>query len=178
MKRIELIILGLLWLCAIATYPIALVKNYNLFTSDYVGLIGLLIVTTIAFFRPDKLLVSLLALLFVGTLNLASFIYFINLTMAFGFGSPITPGIQFLSLVLFAVLFFKRKKEIRKLYKGTPEDIIRDQELAKLAVKNQYKKRFERLTDKEIESKLQLDLVPEAKQALKEIAEERKNEAQ
>lgn len=104
LKKTENLTLLLLWVLSASTFTTALLNNYSLFTSNYVGILGLLIVTSIFFLRPDKKTESLLFLLAIGTLNLASFVYFFNYVFSFGIGALVSPGIQLLSLIFLTIL--------------------------------------------------------------------------
>ncbi|MDR6300934.1 hypothetical protein [Mesonia maritima] len=173
-KKIEIIILGILWTISITTYSIALLNNYALFNSDYLGLVGLIIVTVIAFIRPQKLFISIFILLIFGLFNLLSFAYFFNIVLVFGFSVLITPGIQFNSLILLTILVIKKRNKLEQLYQDTFRETMEEKEETKLKTKNKFKMKFNELNDKEIENKLQQDLVPEAISALNEIKENRK----
>jgi heme exporter protein D len=173
-KKTELIILIILWVSSLTTYSIALLNNYILYTSDYLGLIGLTIVSIISFLKPEKALGSVMILLILGTFNLLSFVYFFNIVMTFGFSILVTPGIQLISLVLLTVLTIKKRKKVTELYRKTFGQTKEEREQTKLSAKNRFKSRFEKLTDKEIDSKLEQDLVSEAIEALNEIKKERK----
>ncbi|MFC4874816.1 hypothetical protein [Negadavirga shengliensis] len=174
-KRTENIIILTLWLTILSTYPYALLNDYNLFLSDYLGLAGLTIVTLIAFYIPKMTFKSLMVLLFFGLFNLFSFIYFINLVFTFGFASIVSPGIQLLSLILLLILAFKRQGELgiiwTNLFGQTDEEIQQNKD----RMKDSFKVKFINLSDKEIENRLQNDLVGEARKALIEIQNERKN---
>ena len=177
-NRPEIIILTVMWLSSLISYSIALAQGYNLFISDYVGLAGLTLVTVIGLLRPAKMLPGLFFLLILGTLNLASFIYFVNGVFSFGFMGAVTPGIQLYSLLLIITLIVIRKREIKAVYRkylGTTEE---DKESSKRAQVDAFKRRFQQLSDSEIESKLNQGLVPEAVEALTEIKDERINALQ
>jgi predicted membrane channel-forming protein YqfA (hemolysin III family) len=172
--KTEFVILLILWLGSLITYSIALINNYDLYVSDYLGLGGLIIATTISVFKPEKALVSVIILLLLGLFNLLSFVYFVNVVISFGIVILVTPGIQLISLVLLIVLSIKEKEKVRELYQQTLGETEDEKENAKLNAKNRFKLNFEKLTDKEIDYRLEQGLVPEAIEALKEIKEERK----
>jgi len=173
-RQIENIIILILWVTIISTFPYALLNNYNLLLSDYLGLTGLSAVSLIAFYYPKMTFKALMILLLLGVFNIFSFIYFINLVLTFGFSSIVTPGIQLFSLVLLLVLAYKKQVELSNLYKNlfgrTDEEIQQSKE----SLKNSFKLKFSTLSDTEIEIRLKNNLVEEARNALIEIHNERK----
>jgi hypothetical protein len=174
-KKTEIIILAMLWSMSLTSYSIALLNNNVLFTSDYLGLAGLTLVTMIALIKPERSFQSVLMLLFSGLFNLLSFAYYFNVVITFGFSVLVTPGIQLISLVLLIVLIINKKNEAGKFYRetfGLTED---KRENERKNAQNSFKTKFEQLSDIEIDIKLQQDLVPEAIAALNEIKAERKN---
>jgi hypothetical protein len=174
LKKTENLILILLWVLSVSTFTYAIPNNFSLFVSDYVGLAGLLIVTTIFLFKPERKTDVLLILLVFGTLNLASFIYFFNFVITFGFGTVVSPGIQILSLVCLTILIFKRKNrvfEISQYLFGKTEEERKDLFERQ---KERFKTKFDNLSEQDIDNRLQTDLQPAAKQALIEIKNERK----
>lgn len=175
LKKTEIIILAFLWAMSLITYTIAFIHNYILYTSDYLGLAGLTVVTLIAYFKPEKSFQGVLILLLLGLFNLLSFAYFFNLVMTFGFSVLVTPGIQLISLVFLSILVVKKRDEIEKFYQEVFRQTKEEKDYSRQSSQNQFKRKFEQLSDREIESKLQQDLVPEAISALNEIKEERKN---
>ncbi|MCH2236183.1 MAG: hypothetical protein MK078_18265 [Crocinitomicaceae bacterium] len=173
LKKTENLILLLLWILSASTFTTALLNNYNLFISDYIGIAGLLVVTTIFIFKPEKKIEALLFLLIIGTFNVASFVYFFNVVFTFGFGTLVSPGIQIVSLIFFTVLFLKRKNKMTKIVRyflGTTEE---DKLQAFEQRKNNFKERFKDLSEQEINTRLANDLQPEAKQALIELKKEK-----
>jgi len=128
--------------------------------------------------RPEKLIIGILILLFLGLFNLMSFAYFINVVLTFGFSILVTPGIQLFSLILLGFLVVRRRKELINIYHkefGQTEEEIQQ---SKIESKNSFKNNFYSLSDYEIELRLKENIVPEAKQALIEIMEERNNALQ
>ncbi len=178
LKKIEFIIFAILWVGSLTTYSIAWLNNYVLFTSDYLGLTGLTIATAISSYKFERALNSLLVILILGFFNVLSFVYFFNIVMTFGFSVLVTPGIQLISLVLLTVLVIKKREKVGELYRLTFGQTQEEKEQAKLSTINSFKIRFEKLTDKEIASKLDQGLVPEANEALKEITADRENAQQ
>ncbi len=94
--------------------------------------------------------------------------------MVFGFSYFVTPGLQLISLSLFLILIIRKndkfKAVMQNLFSQTEQDKMNNQNQLKIRFKN----KFTHLTDQEIETKLQQKIVPEAKEALLEILEERK----
>ena len=173
LKKTEFIILIILWTASISTYTIAVLNNYDLFTSDYLGLFGLTTCTILSLIKPEKSLVNVFILLLLGLFNILSFAYFINVVFTFGFSIFVTPGIQLISLILLGLLTINRRNELASIYQkvfGQTEEEIRQ---SNIDSKNRFKVNFTSLSDHEIESKLQEDLVPEAIVALNEIYKER-----
>ncbi len=175
LKKTEIAILAILWTLSLTTYSIAILNNYDLFTSDYLGLTGLTIVTSIAYFKPEKLFSSVLILLLLGLFNLISFAYFFNVVMSFGFSESFTPGIQLISLILICILVTVKSENVGEFYQATFGKSESEKEQSSKIAQVRFKKKFMGLTDSEIENKLKQDLVPEAISALEELKEERKN---
>lgn len=174
-KQTENIIILTLWLTILATFPYAILNNYNLFLSDYLGLTGLTILTAVSVYKPKLTFKCLTILLVLGLFNVFSFIYFVNIVFTFGFAAVVTPGVQLLSLILIVILIIKKNDKFSKFWIeqfGQTEEQIKEN---KESSKNNFKAKFGRLTDKEIETRLQNNLVDEARQALIEIQNERKN---
>jgi len=163
------------WIFSIITYSFALFNNYSLFLSDYMGLTGLTFVTLISVFYPKIIFNSLLFLLTLGLFNIFSFVYFFNFVLTFAIFSLISPGIQLLSLITLLVLFFKRKTEFRNLYISLFGRTEEEKKIDSENLKNSFKTKFSNMTDKEIELRLQDTLIEEARQALFELTNERKN---
>ncbi|MCR9153919.1 MAG: hypothetical protein NXI09_07405 [Bacteroidetes bacterium] len=129
--------------------------------------------TSIFFLKPDKKTESLLFLLAIGTLNLASFVYFFNYVFSFGIGVLVSPGIQLLSLIFLTILVIKRKHQVIRIMRyflGTSEE---DQRQAFEQGKRKFKEKFAELNEQEIKARLKNDLQQEAKQALIELKKEK-----
>lgn len=175
LRKTEIIILTVLWSLSLSTYSIALTNNYILYPSDYLGLLGLTIVSLIAYFKPHYSFQGVLILLLVGLFNLISFIYFFNIVMTFGFSVIVSPGIQLISLVLLSVLVIRKRDEVGRFYQLVFAKTQEDNDHSKKISQARFKTKFNQYSDEEIENKLQQDLVPEATSALNEIKAERKN---
>ncbi|MEQ9374227.1 MAG: hypothetical protein RIG68_03575 [Imperialibacter sp.] len=174
---VEDVIIVLLWAGMLLSFSIALMTGYSLYVSDAIGFIGLSAVTIIAYLKRSFLLPSLVILLFFGMLNIASFLYFINLTIAFSsFGTGITPGIQLYSLALFFVLALFRRPILIQWLKETA-GISNEKRVGSFdkAVKF-YKTKFEKLSEQELVRTSKLDLTEEARQALTEVFNERRRQ--
>lgn len=172
-KSIENIILVLLWTLSLSTFTTALINNYALLNSDYVGIGGLIIATAIFFIRPDKKLESLLFLLILGTFNLASFIYFFNYVFTFQIATLKFPGIQMLSAILLIILVLKKRYEVLQIVRkisGTTEE---DNKRIFTSRKMKFKEKFKNLSEKEINKHLENNLQPEARSALTELKKEK-----
>ncbi len=177
MKRllnIEYLILGLLWTSSLLTFSYALLKHYSLFTSDYLGLFGLLIVSIYAIIKPDKIVEPLLILLSIGLFNLMSFIYFYNVVFTFGISGLVSPGIQIYSLILLTILVIKKPKTVYNLFQTLFGQTIAEKEESTRQIKEKFKISFKELTEKEIDLRLKENLVNEAIEVLLELKEEKK----
>jgi hypothetical protein len=178
LNQIEHLIIFTLWLTIFATYPYALLNNYNLFLSDYLGLAGLTILTAVSFYNPKWTFKGLLILLFLGMFNAVSFIYFVNVVLTFGFSTILTPGIQLLSFILLVILASKRIDKFSDFWKRKNGQTAQEITQLKQHSKQRFKLKFNRLTNEEIENKLKDSLVEEAKEALVEIQIKRTNDKQ
>ncbi|MEH0155543.1 hypothetical protein V6R21_15455 [Limibacter armeniacum] len=172
--KIEYLIIAFLWLCVLISYSIALLTDYVLYTSNYLGFIGLSITTLIVIKFPEKKTVSTLILLILGVFDLLSFIYFFNTIFSISIAKRVSIEFQELSFCLLLILLFSRKEKVilivRSLLKTTPKDIAEQSN----SMHNRFKTKFQMLTDKEIEDRLCNDLTFEAREALLEIQRERK----
>ncbi len=172
-KKTEIIILLMLWVLVLTTFPIALFNQYSLNTSDYLGVAGLTLASIAIYYKPEKSFRSVFAILLLGVFNLLSFVYFFNIVIWFGLSFAETPGIQIVSLLLISVLIIRKPNELALLF----QDIFGQTEVEKEQSRSRsikhFKERFKHLSDSEIEKKLQQDLVSEAYLALKQLKEER-----
>ncbi len=173
---IEQIIIIILWLLSGFTYIIAISNSYRLFLSDWLGLTGLCLTTILVVFKSKYITTGLLFLLLLGSFNIISFVYFINIVITFGIDGLITLGVQPLSLILLFFLTYKRgdfiADKLRNFYK-TPQT---EKKASFERIKKSFKKKFELLSNEEIDSRLLDDLQLEAKQVLLELLEERKSD--
>jgi hypothetical protein len=174
MKKIEEIILLMMWIGALISYPIALYQNYNLLVSDYFGIAALVVLAFINFTKPSILLKALSIVLLIGSFNLISFVYFINIVVEFGVAAYVSPGIQLISSFLLVILLIvKRRKVVLSLHHllgGTDGE----REVSKENLVENFKQKFQSLSLQEIEERLKFDLQEEAKLALLAIQKEKK----
>ena len=178
--KTEVRIIAFLWLLSLSTYPYALLNNYVLSISNYLGVIGL-IITTVLISRNNHLIFkATYILLLLGLFNLLSFGYFINFSFSFwiniNIGNEISipsPGIQLVSLVLITILSINRSDKLFKFYSKNVHKSSKDVERTKNGQVNHFKQKFSSLSEQEIKYKLELKLTPEAIQALNEILLER-----
>ena len=175
---IEIIILALLHIISIVNCSVALINDYILHASDYLGLLGLGIVTAVFYFKPNRSFHSILILLILGLFNLLSFSYFFNYVIIFDRSELFTPGIQLISFFFLIILVVSRHQKIRKLYRDAFTTTNEERRQAQLNLRQMFKSRFVNLSDHEIDQKLHEDLVTEAKEALSEIKKERKDAPQ
>lgn len=167
---IETLFILFMWLSALSTFSYALLTNYLLNYSDILGLVSLVVLSLINTWKKEYTFYFLLGVLFIGMLNLFSFVYFFNYFIAFSsIVIQITPGIQIYSLVLFFTLITLRRQKIRhviRLLSGTTEEDLVSHTEFRIAY---YKKRFDKLSDEEIARKLASNLSEEAIIALHAI---------
>jgi len=82
--------------------------------------------------------------------------------------------IEVIPLTFFLTLAISKKEEISEILRGFIGNSDEDLENSSKALKRKFKKQFASLSETEIDRKLELDLVPEALEALREIKEELK----
>lgn len=176
-KQTEIIILYVLWILMISTYLIAKGNNYILSTENYIGRIALIIGTIIIIFKSKKSVDVFLILLLLGTFGLCSYSYFIDVKISFSLKllKPLSINFELKSLILLIILTVKKKSKVGIFYKKYFKKSEEEKELTKLNMVNRFKLKFEKLSDKEIEQKLNQNLVEEAKVALNQLKEERNN---
>ena len=175
--KIENFILWILISCAFFSFTIGLIMGYSLSYTQYAGILAILIATTIFFLKPAKALTTLFVILALGTLNLISFGFFIDIYFSFGVnlvGIDIaSPGIQLFSLILLIVLMRKRKDKLKELYQRNFGQTNEEYQNSKESTKNRFITKFENLSDCEVVERLNHNLIPEAKEALIEIKKQR-----
>ena len=160
----EFIPIGILDLIGILSIIQVITTDYIFTFREYIGL-PLLLVSTIIFFLNRKIYKYLtVMILIVGLTGVISF------TAARIYVGISIIEVQLIPLIVLVIFIYIFKGEIRKLIQKTESEKQNNTE----NLKNHFKHKFEKLSDKEIESKLTQNLVPEAIQALAEIQIERK----
>ncbi len=167
MRRIkaELIVILLLWFYAIKS----LLSIQYIGTHFIIGLIGLAI-STLLVARFYKIVFYLLSLLLL--FSLFKLIAFSQTRHYVGVNGV---GIDLVSTILLIYLCFKRRNVIRKWFAEDEESRKEKEESQKRKVL-MFKKEFQNYSLNEIEKKLEANnLVIEARNALEEIMNERRN---
>jgi hypothetical protein len=176
MKKIEFMLLALIWVLLLSTFSFAAVNNYLLYTSDYLGLSALFIATALSLYKPEKAFVFLLILLLLGLFDLISFVYFFNMVFGFSLAGFAMPKIQLYSFILLSILLFKKWKKVESFIQSIFRQTEEEKGIEKENAQNLFKTKFEKLTNKEIETKLNQNLVIAAIEALEMIKKEREKE--
>ena len=149
---------------------IGLELNWSLNYSLWSGLF-LLGITLIAYFLAfKKFKWGFGVLLLFGVFNAIQF-------------TPFKLGIQFYLLEIQVIptifllsFFYLNKSRVLDIIQDFFTTSNKEQEINTTSRMNSYKKHFQNLSEKEIENKLNQDIVPEAKNALVEIIKERNGE--
>lgn len=174
----EKYILTLLWVVFGINMLLKLVYDhqFGLGQTEWTALAGLLISTLVFFFYKKGITIVLFVFLFIGMVNLAQFETRLGLVIQLNVRMPNSPGysdIQLLSLVLMSVLAAGRRKAIihffQSLFNNTEEDLKNEAD----ARYSMFLKKFDMLTDIELERKLKEPLALEAEAALVEIKRKR-----
>ncbi len=164
---IEFIPLGILSLLAIASIFEVVSTTYAFLINQYVGL-TLLGFSIVLFFSNRRIYRYIFGItLVLGLFNLIGFTTFITTINLFGL------VIQPLLVPIIPIFIWINKEKIKPIIRslaGTNEEQIINSEQTKI---NGFKRRFKNLSDNEINSKLQENLIPEAIEALKQIKKER-----
>ena len=163
----EFLPLGFLLVIAIGSLITVFLTSYTIGIKQYIG-IGLLSISTILYFTNRKYYKYLLGIiLMIASVIPISFSFWtIGITIII-FQLYVIPLIG-----LFIYLLVFRKPIIHIVF----HSVQRDPEEEKLNYYNKvkrFKKKFSELNDTEINKKMNQDLVPEAKQALIEIKQDR-----
>ena len=169
-EQVFLIILSTVLLCSCGA---ALLIGYSISWDFYLAGAGLVILTLISITSHKFLLPGLLILLILGSFHLVSFLYFFNIFFGISFGKVGTPKLQLFSLVLLIILVLLKKKSISSFLKSFSASSENKNEEDSKHLRNQYIKKFENLSDLEIEKRLSKKLIPEAREALVEILNSR-----
>ena len=173
-KRSTWVIFGILWLGALISYGLAAVEGYDLLFSDKLGLVGLVTITIIGRVKPILFSRSLFILLSLGSLNIVSFVYYINLVFSFGFAGAVSPGIQVYSTLLLFALIQSHRGLFRAMTKFAFTSETNDLQSRKNQQFFAFYNRFEHLSCEKLRQKLDEDLVPEARQAVEKLLDEHK----
>ena len=163
----EFLPIGILSIIAIGSIIQILLTNYTFDYRQYIGL-SLLLISGILFFTNQKIYRYVFGVtLILGTLNLIAFsTYIIGINFLF---IPIQI-IPFIVLIIYLILY--RKQIVELFFRIIQKDEKEEQEYYQKKI-DRFKIKFSDLTDREIENKINQDLVPEAKKALIEIKTER-----
>ncbi len=175
LKKTEFIFIAFLWLTWLLSLSYDLLNNYEIYISDTLAGIGLVSVTLVFFLKPEKALGSLVVLLLLGVFNVLSFEYFVNILFTFRVGDFDLPKIQLFSLVALILLSVRKKVRIVALFHNTFSQSSTEKEEQIANAENHFKKKFENLSNEEIDLQLQKDLVPEAISALNKIKDTRQD---
>ena len=160
--------LPLLTLVGLAFHSIYIVltSEYIFDNKGYIGLGLLAICAVLNFIKKQLYEYTMLVTLLLGTFGLIAFTYHYTIIQIF---IPIQP------LVLLVLIFFLgiNYGDFKKRY----DDWMAKGTITPNSSKiNSFKKRFEKLSDSEIELKLNENLVDEANEALLQIQKERNNQ--
>ena len=166
----EFLPLAILSIIGLVSVLQVLLTDYTFNYRQYIGL-SLLMVCGIFFFTDSRLYKYFFGItLILGTLNLIAFSTYI-----FTFYFIFFP-IQILPFIFLVVYLIKYRERISDLYfRSIQKSEEEEQEYYDRKLKR-FKEKFSELSDPEIEDKLNQELVPEAKQALLEIIENRNQE--
>lgn len=169
-------IIIVLWTLLLFSCSYALAKGYTITFDFYIGFIGLIVLSVIAFIRPKWLVVGLLLLLSIGIFNLASFLYFYNWYFSLGLGKLGIIKFQLLSLFFLVILLIKSKSLLAAIVSPIFKKNEAHKKSDELVLQEQFKQKFQHLSNREIQKRLGTKLVPEARQALLDILVEREKE--
>jgi fatty acid desaturase len=156
--------IGILNIVGIYSVFQVLTTNYIFTYKQYIGL-SLVLICTVLFFINRKAYKYLTALtLITGLIGLIAFsISIITFSISF-------IQVQLIPLVVLLIYMYIFRFEIRQLFEKTEAEKQNNTE----NLKNKFRQNFRKLSNTEIENKLNKNLVPEAIEALKEIKTERK----
>jgi hypothetical protein len=166
----NLYLLIFLVLVSIISMFIGLELNWSFNYTLWAGLFLLGIALIAYFLKVKKFKWGFGVLLLFGVFNAIQF-------------TPFKLGIQFYFLEIqviptfFLLLFiYLNRSRVLDIIQDLFTTSNKEQEINTTSRMNSYKKYFQNLSDKEIENKLNKDIVPEAKNALIEIIKERSDE--
>ena len=160
--------IGILSIIGFGSIIQVLLTNYTFDYRQYIGL-SLLLISGIFFFTNRKVYKYFFGItLILGTLNFIAFsTYIIGINLIF---IPIQI-IPFVVLIIYSIIYINQIIEL--LVQLTQKSEKEEQEYYQRKLES-FKMKFADLNDFEIDNKLNQDLVPEAKQALNEIKNERR----
>jgi len=142
------------------------ILKQNIFTiKEYMGIFFLLVVT-ISFFIERKIYQKIL--LFVLLLGMFGLISFSTYIITFGFLFIHVYLIPFFILILYMYIY---NKDLKKYFTISENEKKENS----LRLEKKFKRKFSKLSDEEIEIKLEENLIPEAIKALKNIKNARAN---
>ena len=142
------------------------ILKQNIFTiKEYMGIFFLLVVT-ISFFIERKIYQKIL--LFVLLLGMFGLISFSTYIITFGFLFIHVYLIPFFILILYMYIYNKDLKKYFTISENEKKE-------SSLRLEKKFKRKFSKLSDEEIEIKLEENLIPEAIKALKNIKNARAN---
>jgi len=142
------------------------ILKQNIFTiKEYMGIFFLLVVT-ISFFIERKIYQKIL--LFVLLLGMFGLISFSTYIITFGFLFIHVYLIPFFILILYMYIYNKDLKKYFTISENEKKE-------SSLRLEKKFKRKFSKLSDEEIEIKLEENLIPEAIKALKNIKNTRAN---
>ncbi|WP_338793656.1 hypothetical protein [Bernardetia sp. MNP-M8] len=160
-----------LGICIILSVLINLISDYTLDYKEYIGF-GIAIVGISLFFIrvvPNKIYaIYTFLMIILGVFNVVSFsIYHLVFTLN-------SISFQIIPCIALCIYFYAFRKDIKKNW----ENIVREIESSKIEQQSKqkinFKRKFEKLSDKEIERRINQGLTLEAITALEEIQLERK----
>ncbi|SFS81411.1 hypothetical protein [Lutibacter maritimus] len=160
----EFIPIGILDLIGIFSIFQYFTTNYIFTYRQYIG-ISLILICTILFFINRTIYKYLLGLVLIaGMISIIGFTSAITTIYGFGLEFQLQP------FLVFVIYLYIYRADLKRVFEKTESE----NKINENALKDRFKQKFEKLSDKEIESRLSQKLVPEAIQALTEIQTERK----
>lgn len=171
LKKTEHLIISILWCLLLITLLISWSLGLLFSLKNAMALTALTVVTIILYLSPKQAFKALFVLLLLGTFNLLEFAP-IGFAFTFGFQGVVSPGIQLVSLAFLFVLILKRSDIVKERYAQILG--VNGEKKVNVNTQNRFIQKFEKLSDDEIDRKLQEKLVPEAIHALQTIKDSRK----
>lgn len=159
--KTEFLIIIFLWLNII--FSLIYLQGAGLFM--IIGVIGLTIVSVLYFWKNKLTIIILALLLGIGIINLISFNDALQISVMGIF--------NIVNFLLFSILLYKKWdifSELNEEWFGTSKEVYIEQRKKRIKF---FRKRFEDLSTEELKSKMNENLVDEAKKAITEIIMER-----